>query len=444
MNDWGVAPVIPVSLLVSSARLLIERHLGLAWISGEISNCTRAASGHTYFVLKDDRAQVRCVLFRQKAQLLDFTLGDGLQVEVRAVPTIYEARGEFQLSVETVRLSGLGALYERFARLKARLEAAGWFAEARKRPLPAFPRAVGVVTSLRAAALADVLTTLRRRMPALPVVVYPASVQGAGAALEIAAAIGAANAHAKVDALIVCRGGGSIEDLWAFNEERVARAIFDSRIPIVSGVGHETDFTICDFVADARAPTPTGAAALVAPDRMALLSRIAALDARSRRIAQRVLEIHMQRLDGAARRLVHPAARIEAQGERLGRLALRLARAAGAAQTQRRRELALSGQRVVRLLRSAPPQRAALDRTREHWQRSGTGRIAALGDRLAGLARGLRHLSPQGVLERGYSIVTTESGMIVQDASQVASGDQVALRFARGTAGARVTRTKPG
>jgi exodeoxyribonuclease VII large subunit len=444
MSDWGVtaAPVVPVSLLVSSARLLIERHLGLAWISGEVSNHTRAASGHAYFLLKDEQAQVRCVLFRQKAQLLDFALRDGQQVEVRAVPTIYEARGEFQLNVETVRLSGLGALYEQFAKLKARLEAAGWFAAARKRPLPAFPRAVGIVTSMRAAALSDVLTTLRRRMPALPVIVYPASVQGAGAAAEIAAAIGAANAHASVDVLIVCRGGGSIEDLWAFNEEVVATAVFESRLPIVSGVGHETDFTICDFVADARAPTPTGAAALVAPERSTLLSRIAELAARSRLGAQRMLEISMQRLDGATRRLVHPAARLEAQRERLGLLALRLARAAGAAQAQRRRELALSGQRLTHLLRTPPAQRAALDRTRERWQRGGTQRLAALAQRLASLALGLKHLSPQGVLERGYSIVTTEAGAVVQDASQVAVGDGVALRFARGGADARVTRTR--
>jgi exodeoxyribonuclease VII large subunit len=444
MSDWGVAaaPVLPVSLLVSSARLLIERHLGLAWISGEVSNHTRAASGHAYFLLKDDQAQVRCVLFRHKAQLLDFVLRDGQQVEVRAVPTIYEARGEFQLNVETVRLSGLGALYEQFAKLKARLEAAGWFAAARKRPLPAFPRAVGIVTSMGAAALSDVLTTLRRRLPALPVIVYPASVQGAGAAAEIAAAIGAANAHAGVDVLIVCRGGGSIEDLWAFNEEVVATAVFESRIPIVSGVGHETDFTICDFVADARAPTPTGAAALVAPERSTLLSRIAELAARSRLGAQRMLEISMQRLDGATRRLVHPAARLEAQRERLGLLALRLARAAGAAQAQRRRELALSGQRLTHLLRTPPAQRAALDRTRERWQRGGTQRLAALAQRLASLALGLKHLSPQGVLERGYSIVTTEAGAVVQDASQVAVGDGVALRFARGGADARVTRTR--
>src|SRR5215468_10230980 len=210
------APVLPVSLLVSSARRLIERHLGLLWISGEVSNCSRATSGHCYFVLKDDQAQIRCVIYRQKHQLLDIVLRDGLQVEVRATPTIYEARGEFQLNVETVRLSGLGALYERFARLKARLEADGWFAAARKRPLPRFPRAVGVVTSPRAAALSDVLTTLARRMPRLPVILYPALVQGEGAAAEIAAAIAAANRRAEVDVLIVCRGGGSLEDLWAF------------------------------------------------------------------------------------------------------------------------------------------------------------------------------------------------------------------------------------
>src|SRR5208337_2666836 len=240
------APIVPVSLLVSSARLLIERHLALGWISGEVSNLSRAASGHVYFMLKDAQAQCRCVFFRNKAQLLGFALADGMQVEVRATPTIYEARGEFQLNVETVRHAGVGALYERFARLKARLDAAGWFAAERKRPLPRFPRAVGIVTSLRAAALSDVLTTLARRMPSLPVILYPASVQGSAAAAEVVAAIAAANARAEVDVLIVCRGGGSIEDLWVFNEESVARAVLDSRIPIVSGVGHETDFTICD------------------------------------------------------------------------------------------------------------------------------------------------------------------------------------------------------
>ncbi len=436
-------PVLPVSLLLSSARLLIERHLGLAWISGEVSNLSQAASGHVYFLLKDEQAQVRCVLFRQKAQLLGFALKDGMRVEVRATPTIYEARGEFQLNVEMARVSGLGALYEQFARLKARLEAAGWFAPARKRALPRFPRAVGIITSRGAAALSDVLTTLARRMPSLPVILYPASVQGSGAAVEIAAAIAAANARAEVDVLIVCRGGGSIEDLWAFNEEIVARAVLDSRIPIVSGVGHETDFTICDFVADGRAPTPTGAAVLVVLERTALLTIAAALCARWRRTVERILEVRMQRLDAASQRLVHPSARLGAQRERVGSLAQRLMRAAAASQALRQRELTLCGEALGRLLRAPSPQGAALDRIQALWQRGGSERIAALARRLAGLERNLKHLGPQGVLDRGYSIVTTAAGAIVQDVAQTAIGQSLTLRFARGGADAQLTRKIP-
>jgi len=400
---------------------------------------TRGASGHCYFVLKDDQAQVRCVMFRHKTQALDVVLRDGLQIEVRATPTIYEARGEFQLNVETVRLSGAGALYERFAKLKARLQAAGWFASARKRPLPAFPRAVGIVTSPRAAALSDALTTLRRRMPGLSVILYPAAVQGDGAAAEIAAAIAAANARAEVDVLIVCRGGGSIEDLWAFNEESVARAVFESRLPIVSGVGHETDYTICDFVADARATTPTGAAALVAPDRIELTSQVAALAARWRRALERVFELRMQRLDLVSRRLVHPAARLAMQRETIGSLARRLVRAAASAQIQRRRDVAVCAQTFARLLRTPLAQRVTLDRAHERWRRAGNERAAGLAQRLAGLELGLRHLNPQGVLDRGYSIVTNAGGAVVQDAAVVAAGEVLSLRFARGAADARVT-----
>ena len=387
--------VLPVSLFVSSARLIVERHLGLVWVSGEVSNFSRAASGHCYFVLKDDQAQVRCVMYRQKVQLLGLALRDGEQVEVRATPTIYEARGEFQLTVETVRRSGFGALYERFARLKARLEAAGWFAAARKRELPDFPRAIGLVTSPRAAALRDVLATLKRRMPSVPLILYPASVQGDGAAKEITAAIAAANAHAKVDVLIVCRGGGSIEDLWAFNEEMVARAVLESRLPIVSGVGHESDFTICDIVADARAPTPTAAAAIVAPDRTELLSRLLTTARRWGRALQR----RMQRLDLASRRLVHPAARLAQQGERLERAAVR-------------------------------------------WQRATAARVESLAQCLSRLEAGLKHLSPQNVLDRGYGIVTTASGAIVQDVAQIAVGAEVELTLARGSASAQITKTK--
>ena len=440
----SLAPVLPVSLLVGSARLLIERHLGLAWISGEISGFTRAASGHCYFMLKDEQAQVRCVLFRHKAQLLDVVLRDGAAVEVRATPTIYEARGEFQLNVETVRLAGLGALYERFARLKARLEAAGWFASERKRPIPAFPRALGIVTSPIAAALRDVLTTLARRFPGLPIVLYPAPVQGAGAAEEIAAAIAAANAHAEVDVLIVCRGGGSIEDLWAFNEEVLARAVFESRIPVISGVGHETDFTICDFVADARAPTPTAAAALAVPDRAALRRQQQAVFARWQHALARALELRMQRIDLVSRRLIHPAARIERQRADLMALGERLARAAAQAQDARQGLLAHQAAAVARLLKTPPRARADLERRRERWQRAAAQRIAATAQRIDACAQSLRHLNPLGVLDRGYSIVTDDKGAIVQDAGRLAIGDALNVRFARGEADSKVTRTRSG
>ena len=411
--------ILPVSLLVSSARLLLERHLGLVWVSGEISNFTRAASGHCYFNLKDAQAQVRCVFFRHRAQFADFALRDGLAVEVRATASIYEARGEFQLNVETVRLAGQGALYEKFARLKARLEAAGWFTVERKRPLPAYPRAVGLVTSTRAAALRDLLTTLRRRWPALRVIIYPTPVQGDGAAASIALAIRTANERSEVDVLIVARGGGSIEDLWAFNEEAVAQAVFESALPVVSGVGHETDFTICDFVADARAPTPTGAAALVAPDREAVMRNVAAMAGRWRQAQPRALEGRMQRVDGLSRRLTHPAARLEQQARDAALLAGRLARA-----FRHRLDAASTGASAVaqRLAGSVRLRQERFDL------------------RMAALAQNLAHLNPQGVLERGYAIVTAAGGAIVEDASKLVVGDDVDIAFARGNAGATITK----
>jgi exodeoxyribonuclease VII large subunit len=366
-------------------------------------------------------------------------LKDGLSVEVRATPTIYEARGEFQLTVEAVRLAGLGALYEKFAALKAKLDAAGWFHADRKRPLPPFPRAVGIVTSPHAAALRDVLTTLLRRLPGMPVIIYPTPVQGSVAASSIAKAIAAANARAEVDVLIVCRGGGSIEDLWAFNEEAVALAIFQSRIPIVSGVGHETDFTICDFVADLRAPTPTGAATLVVPDRMALRANAATLGARWRKAVERALELRMQDLDLVSRRLVHPAARNRLRQEALSGLARRMARAALTACERPRSALLPIGRQLARTFRAAPRQSAIVAEARERWRRAGSERIAAPARRLGALELSLSHLSPQAVLERGYSIVTGANGTIVHDVGAVVIGETIGVQFARGEAEARVT-----
>jgi len=437
-GSGGPPAIIPVSLLVSSARLILERHLGLVWVSGEISNFTRAASGHCYFNLKDSGAQVRCVFFRQKAQFAGFALKDGLSVELRATASIYEARGEFQLNVETVRLAGVGALYEKFERLKARLAAAGWFADERKRTLPAFPRAVGIVTSTRAAALRDILTTLKRRWPAMPVIVYPAGVQGEGAAGEIAQAIAAANARAEVDVLIVARGGGSIEDLWAFNEEAVARAVFESGIPVVSGVGHETDFTICDFVADARAPTPTAAAALVVPDRRAVRAGVAAFARRLQRAGARVLETRGQRVDGLGRRMVHPAARLAQQRRDAIGLAGRLDRACSNIIGMAAIATDARGRRLVRLLRQPLPQRSRLASFAEAMPRAAASRLERSAARVATLGRSLAHLNPQAVLQRGYAIVTTADGAIVDDAARLSIGDEVGLAFARGGADATI------
>ena len=437
--DLPASAVLPVSLLVSSARLIIERHLGLVWVSGEISNYMRAASGHCYFNLKDAQAQARCVLFRQKAQHVPFALRDGLQVEVRATPSIYEARGEFQLNVENVRLAGVGALYEKFAQLKAKLEAAGWFADARKRPLPEYPRAIGIVTSTRAAALRDILTTLRRRWPAAPVIIYPTAVQGEGAAADIARAIRTANERAEVDVLIVGRGGGSIEDLWAFNEEAVARAVFDSALPVVSGVGHETDFTICDFVADLRAPTPTAAAAAVTPDRIAIAHRVEQLARRLARAAGHVLAVGAQRLDAAARLLVHPAARIERERERLREFARRFGHAWRVHSAWNLASTATLQARMLREMGARLPQAQRLEQARLRWQRAAGERALRNSERLDGLAQNLAHLNPQAVLERGYAIVARSDGAIVQDARAVQEGDAVALTFARGGADARIT-----
>ena len=244
--------------------------------------------------------------FRHKAQLHDWKPENGMQVEVRALPSFYEARGEFQLTVEAMRRAGQGSLHAAFEQLKARLLAEGLFAEENRKSLPRFPRAIGIVTSPQAAALRDVLATLKRRMPSIPVVLYPAPVQGDGAAAKIAAAITTADARAECDVLIVCRGGGSIEDLWAFNEEVVARAIHACTIPVISGVGHETDFTIADFAADVRAPTPTAAAQLACPDSAELREGVTHLYHRLKRVIERALERRMQHVDGLARRLVHP------------------------------------------------------------------------------------------------------------------------------------------
>ena len=436
--DDSNAAIISVAELNRRAREFIEAGFALLWVAGEISNFTRAASGHCYFSLKDSTAQVRCVFFRHKAALIDWKPENGMQVEVRALPTLYEARGDFQLTVESMRRSGLGALFEAFERLKRKLELEGLFDSSRRRPIPEFPNAVGVVTSPKAAALHDVLTALARRMPGIRVVIYPTPVQGEGAGERIARAIRAASVRKEVDVLIVCRGGGSLEDLWSFNEEVVARAIADCAMPVVSGVGHETDFTIADFVADARAPTPTAAAELVSPNRPELLARLGVLGARLSRAIERALNTHMQHLDYLGKRLLHPGERIKAESRQMAHLANQLRSAA--THVLDAAGWNLSG--LLHRLRSARPDiDAHLARQQALRLRLQYGQARVLQQhetRSAKMQASLAHLNPRAVLERGYGIIEKTDGQIVRSAQQVATGESLRLTFARGAAQTRV------
>ncbi|HEX9671979.1 MAG TPA: exodeoxyribonuclease VII large subunit [Burkholderiales bacterium] len=443
MADLALPPpqVISVSELNRIARETLERSLPLLWVGGEISNFKRYESGHCYFTLKDAQAQVDCVMFRHRAQLQGWSPRDGMQVEVRALATLYEARGKFQLNVEVMRRAGLGALYEAFERLKAKLEKEGLFDPARKRPLPRFPRAIGVVSSPQAAALRDVLTTLKRRLPRLPVVVYPTPVQGEGAAGRIAAAVAEAGERRDCDVLIVCRGGGSIEDLWAFNEEIVARAILACGIPVVSGIGHETDFTIADFVADVRAPTPTAAAELASPDRRELSKQLMHIAHRLSRNVRRGLEGRMQRLDYLSRRLVHPGERIRNQLGEVRHLASRLAGAWARVLEERGWRLREAGLRLAARAPAVAELRRSCSELARRLRDGARRRLETAVALLARLDAHLKHLNPQSVLERGYSITHDRQGRVVRDARQLAAGVGVRITLSRGWADASVERT---
>ena len=428
------ATVLSVSALNRLARDVMEKALPLMWVRGELSNFTSAGSGHWYFTLKDANAQVRCAMFRSRARFVDWRPENGMQVEVRAVPTVYEPRGEFQLNVEALRRAGMGALYEAFERLKARLDAEGLFAQERKRTLPTLPRCIGVVTSPQAAALRDVLTILARRLPTIPVIVYPTPVQGSGAARSIANTIQIASAREECDVLILCRGGGGIEDLWAFNEEVVARAIHDCAVPVVTGIGHETDFTIADFVADLRAPTPSAAAQAACPDRAEVARRCVECQRVLRRGLQRYMERHMQALDYLSRRLVEPNERLRMEREALKRLGERLAQAGVARLAEARWSLS---DRARRLLFARFDPRDYFARVQQASLRlSGAGQrnVGVMDGLVAHLGARLEALNPHAVLERGYAIATDASGRIVRDGATLGIGERLHVQFARGAA----------
>lgn len=434
-------PVISVSELNRLARAAIERSLPLTWVSGEMSNLRRYDSGHWYFTLKDANAQVDCVMFRHKAQHIDWQPADGMKVEVRALATVYEARGKYQINVEAMRRAGLGALYEAYERLKAKLEAEGLFAEERKRELPVMPRAIGVVTSPQAAALRDVLTTLKRRMPSIPVVIYPTPVQGEGSAAKIMQAIATASIRAEqdqCDVLIVCRGGGSIEDLWSFNEEVVARAIHACSIPVVSGVGHETDFTIADFVADARAPTPTAAAELVSPDHVELRAQTGQFARALARVMQRMLEDRMQKLDYLTRRLAHPGQRLRERATHLAHLVTRMT-GVWKREFDGRTWLLQSVSQRMRIAR--PDVRAArrdVSEMSRQLRDAMRRRLEFAQSQLANTHGRLKNLDPQQVLERGYSITEKIDGSIVRDSGRLGIADDIRITFAAGSVIAEV------
>ena len=430
----GGQDVLTVSEVNRRIAGLLERNFPLGWVRGEISNFTRAASGHWYFSLKDAGAQIRCVMFKGRNQYADFTPREGEAVEVRALVTMYEARGELQLSVEGIRRAGLGNLYEAFLRLKAALEAQGLFDPERKRPLPRHPRAIGVVTSLQAAALRDVLTTLRRRAPHVPVIVYPVPVQGAGASDRIAAMLDTVNARAEVDVVILCRGGGSIEDLWAFNEEPVARAVAASEIPIVAGV---------DFVADVRAPTPTGAAELVSPDRARMLRDVGrdwdALSAQFRR----QLDRRAQTVDWLARRLRSPQAQMRERRTQLSHLEGRL-RFALTGRVQRAEHV----QRLLTMrLTAARPdvtrQRAVLQRAQAALARAMRDTLARSQERLARQHTGLELLAPQRTLERGYAVLLDAKGHAIRDPNALHARARIEARLAQGAVDIEIAQVQP-
>jgi exodeoxyribonuclease VII large subunit len=479
--------VYSVSRLNCEVRALLERGFGVIWLEAEISNFSRPSSGHWYFSLKDAGAQVRCAMFRQRNMLCAFTARDGQKVLVRARLGLYQPRGEFQLLVEHMEDAGFGALRRRFEELAAALAAEGLFAPERKRPLPALPKRIGVLTSPTGAALRDILHVLARRFPAVPVLIYPVAVQGAQAPAEIVAAIRLAGKRSECDVLILARGGGSLEDLWAFNDERLARAIAASSIPVISGVGHEIDFTIADFAADVRAPTPSAAAELAVPDAFEWLSAIEQLGTRLDRWMRRWLERQRERLRWLERRAarVSPRARFAQRAQRLDELEDRLSRALrrrlesrrerlqwlrgratlvspGSRLAQQARQVEILGQRIVRALRhtiGVQGTRFSADE-RRLWQASPLARVRGAGvehaallarlrgaglqavrrgrERLQLLERTLHAVSPQATLERGYAIVENERGDILRDAAQAPTGTLIDARLAKGRIRAKV------
>jgi len=439
--------VYTVSRLNKEVRLLLESGLPLLWLEGELSNFAAPASGHWYFSLKDSGAQVRCAMWRQRNSLIRFRPRDGMAVLVRARVGLYEPRGEYQLIVEHVEEAGEGALKREFEKLKARLAAEGLFAAERKRGLPRIPRRIGVVSSPTGAAIHDILRVLRHRFPVAPVLLYPTAVQGAAAVPEIVRAIEAASRRGDCDVLIVARGGGSLEDLWCFNDERVARALAACRIPTISGVGHEVDVTIVDFVADHRAPTPSAAALAATPDKSTWLESLALLEVRFGGATGRYLRGRLGALAALAQRLQisHPGARLQQHAQRLDDLEQRLRLALRANVLAGRQQLEMLS---TRLWRENPRHRLEVlcsraATLRRRLETVFAGQLGAFEQRLALASRTLDAVSPLATLGRGFAVVKrADDGTLLRDAAQAPAGTEIEARLSKGRLRARVTSSQ--
>ena len=432
-------PVWAVGALVRAVADALQARFNPVAVRGEVSGFSRAASGHCYFTLKDAAGQLRCAMFRRNAALLDFAPREGDQVELRGRLSVYEARGDLQLVVESMARAGQGQLFEQFLRLKAKLEAEGLFDAGRKRALPAMPRGIGIVTSLGAAALHDVLTALARRVPHIPVLLAPAPVQGAGAPQALCNALSNLYLHAQagsapaVDLILLVRGGGSIEDLWAFNDEQLARTIVASPVPVISGVGHETDFTIADFVADVRAPTPTAAAELASAPRAQWLGALDEQRQRLQRAVQGRLDAEGQRLDRWAARLGRPSGAVAAEQLRLARLAQRLEHAQAWRGQQERARLQGLAERLPRSV--APPLAAArlrLEHLSARWRPATQRPLDAAHERLERARLRLALLDPRLVLARGYAWLQDDAGRPVTRVADARTGQALRATLADG------------
>ncbi len=432
--------IYSISELNSEAKALLEKRFPLIWVEGEISNLARPASGHIYFSLKDESAQVRCAMFKMRNRLVNFQPKNGQQILARVRISLYEARGEFQLIVEHMEETGDGALRRQFEQLKRQLYEEGLFDEANKQALPVLPTRLGVITSPSGAAIRDILSVLKRRFPGIPVLIYPVPVQGTEAPQAIVEALHNAGKRKDCDLLILARGGGSLEDLWAFNDETVARAINACPIPIVTGIGHEIDFTIADFVADQRAPTPSAAAELISPDRSEWIETFSSWQKRLLRAWQGYQQQQMQTVAWLSKQLKHPGQRLQDHNQRLDELEQRLTQAQSTGTRHLRSRLETL---QARLLGQSPGQglreiRIKLDKLQHANRQAILNKLGRNKQQLASVSRALDTVSPLATLGRGYAIVQTRTGQVVRKASDVSVNDSIKTRLGSGHLDCRV------